>query len=120
MTASRPDPTWTDVEVSEVRRSNGDEPVGPVHAAILQERGGDRRLPVYMGRPEAVALACSLESVEMPRPMTYQLAAALVAATGERVVEVRITRLVERPFTPWWSSTVLPDGPKSTPGRAMG
>jgi bifunctional DNase/RNase len=55
-------------------------------------------LPIYVGAPEAVALACTLEAVDMPRPMTYQLAASLVGAAGARVSEVRITALTQSTF----------------------
>lgn len=90
--------TWVDVEVVEVRRSDRDEPIGRPHAVVLQEREGTRRLPIYVGAPEAVALACTLEAVEMPRPMTYQLATSLVVAAGSRVTEVRIAALAASTF----------------------
>lgn len=90
---------WVDAEVIEVRRSDGpDEPLRRPHVVVVQERGGSRRLPIYVGSAEAIALACSLEAVEMPRPMTYQLIANLLTATGSRLTEVRITRLVECVF----------------------
>ncbi len=89
---------WVEVEVTEVRRADGDETARRVHAVVLTERAGGRRLPIYTGPAEAVALACTLEAVEMPRPMTYQLAASLLGASGSRVDEVRITRLAESTF----------------------
>jgi bifunctional DNase/RNase len=42
-------------------------------------------------------LALSLQAVEMPRPMTYQMAAGLLEASGSRVSEVRITRPAASP-----------------------
>jgi RNA polymerase sigma factor (sigma-70 family) len=90
------DSAWVDAEVIDVRRSDGPEdPLRRPHIVVLQERNGTRRLQVFTGSAEAVALACSLEAVEMPRPMTYQLAANLLAAAGSRLTEVRITRLVD-------------------------
>jgi RNA polymerase sigma factor (sigma-70 family) len=90
---------WIDAEVIEVCRSDGpDDPHRRPHIVVLQERNGTRRVPIYTGSAEAIALACSLEAVEMPRPMTYQLAANLLAAAGSRLTEVRITRLVEGVF----------------------
>ena len=89
---------WVDVEVSEVRRSDDDDPSNRTHAVVLKELGGDRQLPIYIGAPEAIALACSLETVETPRPMTYQIAADLVIAGGLTVGEVRVTRLSEYTF----------------------
>jgi RNA polymerase sigma factor (sigma-70 family) len=87
---------WVEAEVVDVRRSDGPEdPLRRPHIVVLQERNGTRRLQIFTGSAEAIALACSLESVEMPRPMSYQLAANLIAAAGARLTEVRITRLVD-------------------------
>lgn len=87
---------WVEAEVIEVCRADGpDDPLGRPHIVVLRERSGTRRVPIYTRSAEAIALACSLEEAEMPRPMTYQLAASLVAACGSRLTEVRITRLVE-------------------------
>jgi RNA polymerase sigma factor (sigma-70 family) len=89
---------WVDVEIVEVRRSEGSDPLRRYHVVVLQERGGTRRLPIYTGSPEAMALAFNLESVEMPRPMTYQFAANLLMAGGSQIKEVRVTRLAESTF----------------------
>jgi len=104
--ARTPDPTWVDMAVAEVRRSGGDDPTRRTYAVVLAESGGSRRLPIWVGPAEAVALACNLESLEMPRPMTYQFAANLVAAGGSRLSEVRISRLAESVFY----ATVVIDG----------
>ena len=84
---------WVDAEVTEVRRTDADDPAQRKHIVILAERVGERRLPIWIGPAEATALALTLESAEMPRPFTYKLAAGLVAAAGASVAEVRITRL---------------------------
>jgi RNA polymerase sigma factor (sigma-70 family) len=90
---------WVDAEVIDVCRSDGaDDPLRRPHIVVLQERNGTRRVPMYTGSAEAIALACHLGGVEMPRPMTYQLAASLLTAAGSRLTEVRITRLVEGVF----------------------
>jgi RNA polymerase sigma factor (sigma-70 family) len=89
---------WADVSVSEVRAGPGDLATRQ-HVMILRERGdGGRCLPIWIGPAEVFALAISLESVEAPRPFTYQLAASLVQAAGSRLAEVRITRLTESVF----------------------
>lgn len=100
------EPTWVQVEVAEIRRGTTEE--GPArHAAVLRERGGERRLAIWMGQPETVALASSLESYETPRPMTYQFGAGLLRASRSTVAEVRITRLADSTFY----ALVLLDGP---------
>ena len=90
---------WVEAEVVDVCRGDGpDDPLRRPHIVVLKERNGTRRLPMYTGSAEAIALACSLDAVEMPRPMTYQLAANLLTAARARLTEVRITRLVEGVF----------------------
>jgi RNA polymerase sigma factor (sigma-70 family) len=89
---------WVEVEVAEVRRANGDDRTRRLHVIVLKQRGGSLCLPIYTGSAEAIALAFSLGAVEMPRPMTYQMADSLLRAAGSRVAEVRITRLVETTF----------------------
>lgn len=73
-------PVWREAFISEVRRREGADPTRQPHVALLQERAGDRTLPIWIGPAEATALALSIETVEMPRPMTYQLASS--AARG--------------------------------------
>ena len=87
---------WVEAEVIEVcRPDTPDAPHLRPHVVVLRERDGTRRLPMYTGSAEAVALACSLDAGEMPRPRANQLAANLLAAAGSRLAEVRITRLAE-------------------------
>jgi RNA polymerase sigma factor (sigma-70 family) len=105
--AAAAESAWVEVSVVEVRRAAGDDPARRMHVIVLQERGGSRRLPIWTGQPEAIALACALEAVETPRPMTYQLAVNLLQAAGVPVAEVRITRLVESVFY----AVVVLDGP---------
>lgn len=100
-------PVWRDVVVTEIRRDHNDDPARPVHVMVLRERDGQRQLPIWIGPAEAVALALTLESLEAPRPLTYQLAERLVTAAGSRVTEVRITRLTE----PVFYASVVIDGP---------
>ena len=89
---------WIDVTVTEIRRSQGQDPGSRQHIMILRERGGERLLPMWIGPVEATALALFLESVETPRPATYKLAVSLVEAAGARIEEVRITRLLDQVF----------------------
>jgi len=104
MTTTDSAPAWSDVVVAEIRRGpDGD----PVHVMVLQERDGQRRLPIWIGPAEATALAVSLEAQETPRPLTYQLAERLLAAAGSHVTEVRVTRLAD----PVFYAMVVIDGP---------
>jgi len=107
---------WIDTTVAEIRRSEGQDPWQRTHIMILRERGGERRLPMWIGAAEATALALLLESVETPRPLTFRLAVGLVEAAGARIEEVRITRLLEGVF--YACATVRgPGGPREVDAR---
>jgi RNA polymerase sigma factor (sigma-70 family) len=92
-------PMPVEMQVTDVRRA------GELHILMLE--GGGRELKIWVGAAEAFAVAALLEQVELPRPGTHQLTAALLAATGASVREVRVTRLAETIF---YAEVVLADG----------
>lgn len=53
--------------------------------------GDGRRVRIGVGDAEAAALASGLQGTQFPRPMTYQLMASLLTATGSGVRSVRVT-----------------------------
>jgi bifunctional DNase/RNase len=56
---------------------------------FLQEPESRRSLPIFIGPPEATAIAYAIEHVDVPRPMSHDLLRDVVAAlnaTLERVV----------------------------------
>ncbi len=61
---------------------------------LLQESEGSRRtLPIFIGGPEATAIAFALQGVDTPRPMTHDLMRDLLEALGASVERVVITEL---------------------------
>ncbi|MCB1246192.1 MAG: bifunctional nuclease family protein [Acidimicrobiia bacterium] len=60
---------------------------------LLRERGGNRYLPIWIGTPEATAIALATEHVTTDRPLTHDLAASLIEELGGRVTEVVVTEL---------------------------
>jgi len=71
---------------------------GDLHVVLLEERDGARRLPIWIGAPEATTLAARLHDVETPRPGTYRFTADLLTAADSRLEEVRIVRLSDTVF----------------------
>ena len=66
---------------------------------LLQEVEGARRtLPIYIGAPEATAIAYALQGVVTARPMTHDLMRDLLAELGAVVDCVVITELRESTF----------------------
>ena len=61
---------------------------------LLQESEGlGRTLPIFIGAPEATAIAFSLQGMDTPRPMTHDLIRDLLDALGAEVVRVVVTEL---------------------------
>jgi bifunctional DNase/RNase len=77
----------------------GVEPGTARPVLLLHEAGGgDRLLPVWIGIAEANAIAVEQQGVSLPRPLTHQLIADVVAAFGRRLERVRITALRDHIF----------------------
>jgi len=61
---------------------------------LLQETEGEgRTLPIFIGTPEAAAIAYALQGVAMPRPMTHDLIKDLLGSLDVDVERVVITEL---------------------------
>ncbi len=65
---------------------------------LLEEVGGDRVLPIFIGAPEATAIAYALQHVETPRPMSHDLMGHVIAALDARLFAVEITDLDDNTF----------------------
>jgi uncharacterized protein len=66
---------------------------------LLEETEGARRsLPIFVGGPEATAIAFALQGVEPPRPMSHDLMREIVEALGAKVVRVLVTELRDGTF----------------------
>jgi uncharacterized protein len=107
---------WTEVTVTGIGRGERTDREEPDYLMLLDERDGERRLPIWIGPAEATVLALAIQSVEMPRPFPYKLAAGLVEAAGSRITEVRITKLTDSVF--YAVVEVLgPTGPREVDAR---
>lgn len=65
---------------------------------LLQEATGDRTLPIYIGRPEAEAIAGALQGVVTKRPMTHDLMRDILTELGVVLDHVVITELKDQTF----------------------
>jgi bifunctional DNase/RNase len=65
---------------------------------LLEEVGGVRVLPIFIGAPEATAIAYALQHIETPRPMSHDLLGNVITALGARLFAVEITHLVDNTF----------------------
>lgn len=65
---------------------------------LLREVDGERYLPIWIGAPEAAAIAFAQQGVLPPRPLTHDLLKNVLEATGNVLSEVRITEMSEGVF----------------------
>ena len=97
---------FIDMEVRDVRKCP-DSPNPDCHVVLMEERGGDRRLAIWIGHEQAFWLAWRLEGAEGFRPGTYDMTANAIRALGGQVRQVRIDRLTDTTFY----ATIVLDGP---------
>lgn len=71
---------------------------GGAYALILNEKKGNRRLPIIIGTFEAQAIALELESIKPPRPMTHDLMKNIVLSFNSSVQQIFINELSEGTF----------------------
>jgi len=64
----------------------------------LGEKPEGRHLTIVIGYQEAQAIDRFVKGLRMPRPMTHDLAVALLGAAGAEVERIEVTRLHEGTF----------------------
>jgi uncharacterized protein len=65
---------------------------------ILQESGGQRVLPIWIGPGEASAIAMELAGMKFSRPLTHDLFASLILGLGGTLQRVMITKVVDNTY----------------------
>jgi len=65
---------------------------------ILQEKEGERVLPIWIGPAEASAIAMELAGVKFARPLTHDLLKQLIVGLGARLHRVLITQVKENTY----------------------
>lgn len=65
---------------------------------ILQERDGDRVLPIWIGPAEASAIAMELAGVKFSRPLTHDLVKQIIIGLGGELKRVLITQVKENTY----------------------
>ncbi len=83
---------------------------------ILKDLEEKSALPVWIGKPEASAIASELESVEFSRPMTHDIIKQILTELGATVKSIQINDIREAVFY----STIhieTPSGPVTLDAR---
>jgi bifunctional DNase/RNase len=77
----------------------GVEPPTNVPVVLLREKGGKGRvLPIFIGPPEAQAIALAMDGIETPRPMTHDLFKNVLDELGAALTGVVVTDLQDKTF----------------------
>src|SRR4051812_26961241 len=63
------------------------------YVVVLQERGGTRLLPIWIGQPEAESIVRHMHNVKGMRPLTHDLVRNLILGMGAQLKRVHITRV---------------------------
>ena len=65
---------------------------------ILQEKDGERVLPIWIGPAEASAIAMELAGVKFSRPLTHDLLKQVIVGLGAQLYRVLITQVKENTY----------------------
>jgi bifunctional DNase/RNase len=68
------------------------------YVVILQEKGGERLLPIWIGKPEAESIFYHMHNVTRPRPITHDLIRSLVMGLGAQLRRAYISRVEDRTY----------------------
>lgn len=65
---------------------------------ILQELGGDKVLPIWIGPGEASAIAMQMADMEFSRPLTHDLLVSVLKGLGAMLEKVIVSRVEESTY----------------------
>ena len=68
------------------------------YVLILQEKGGERLLPIWIGQPEAESIVGQMQNIRRPRPYAHDLCKSLIAGLGGTLRHVHITRVEKNTY----------------------
>ena len=60
---------------------------------VLQEKGGTRLLPIWIGHAEAESIVMHMHNIKRPRPYTHDLCRSLILGMGAVLRRIEITRV---------------------------
>jgi uncharacterized protein len=84
--------TFVEAEIWSVARTNQG------NAVLIRPIGADVAVPIFIGPLETQSIVIGLGGVQVPRPLTHDLAVNLIAACGRKVTRVEISDLKEGTF----------------------
>jgi RNA polymerase sigma factor (sigma-70 family) len=92
------DTPMVEMRVTDILRQPTEEEGIDRHSVVLRRDETGQRLLIWVGRPEAEAIALFLDRVETPRPTTIKFFVNTLAALKAELQEVQVTRLQDEVF----------------------
>src|SRR3954462_12512323 len=71
----------------------GMDPGTQTYVVVLQEKGGARLLPIWIGQPEAESIVMHMQEMKRVRPLTHDLCKTLITGLGATLRRIQITRV---------------------------
>src|SRR3954465_4958593 len=68
------------------------------YVVILQEKDGERLLPIWIGQPEAESIVMQMHNIKRVRPLTPALCKSLILGLGGALQRVQITRVEKNTY----------------------
>ena len=68
------------------------------YVVILQEKEGDRLLPIWIGQSEAESIVIEMNNVKRARPLTHDLCKNIIIALDGALKRVQITKVEDRTY----------------------
>ena len=68
------------------------------YVVILQEKDGQRLLPIWIGQPEAESIVMQMHNIKRVRPLTHDLCKSLIVGLGGTLQKVHITRVEKNTY----------------------
>ena len=68
------------------------------YVVILQEKEGERLLPIWIGQPEAESIVMQMHNIKRVRPLTHDLCKSLIVGLGGALKKVHITRVEKNTY----------------------
>lgn len=68
------------------------------YVVVLQEHGGERLLPIWIGQAEAESIVMQIHNLKRVRPLTHDLCKNLIVGLGGELQRVTITRVEQNTY----------------------
>lgn len=85
------------------------DPRSGMYILLLQQVDGNETLPIWIGKPEADAIALALGKVITPRPLTHDLVKNIFDGLKVKVTKMVITEIIDNTY---YAAIHVTDGQK--------